>query len=118
MNPRQRRGWVDHVQHVFRVSQRRACRGLRVARSTCRYVCRKRADEAAIIGRMTEIAEVRVRYGYRRIHVLMAREGWKINHKRLYRLYTQTGLRGADEATAATRQRGTPCRAATSRTAG
>ncbi|MDR6221488.1 IS3 family transposase [Deinococcus soli (ex Cha et al. 2016)] len=42
---------------------------------------------------MTEIAGVRVRYGYRRIHVLMAREGWRINHKRLYRLYTQTGLK-------------------------
>lgn len=92
MNPRQRRGWVEHVQHVFRVSQRRACRGLHVARSTCRYVFKKRADEPAIVQRMTEIAGVRVRYGYRRIHVLMAREGWRINHKRLYRLYTQTGL--------------------------
>ncbi len=41
---------------------------------------------------MTEIAQTRVRYGYRRIHILMQREGWRINHKRLYRLYQQAGL--------------------------
>lgn len=50
------------------------------------------AQEPVILKRMTEISQTRVRYGYRRIHVLMAREGWKINHKRLYRLYQQAGL--------------------------
>lgn len=92
MSPRRQRGWVQHVQQVFQVSQRRACRTLQVWRSSCRYKPRKRADEPAILARITEIASVRVRYGYRRIHVLMAREGWRINHKRLYRLYSQTGL--------------------------
>ena len=42
--------------------------------------------------RIKEIASVRKRYGYRRIHVLLLREGWKINHKRVYRLYRQEGL--------------------------
>ena len=42
--------------------------------------------------RIREIAEVRIRYGYRRIHVLLLREGWKINHKRVYRLYCEEGL--------------------------
>ena len=42
--------------------------------------------------RIREIASVRKRYGYRRIHVLLLREGWKINHKRVYRLYRQEGL--------------------------
>ena len=42
--------------------------------------------------RIKEIASVRKRYGYRRIHVLLLREGWKINHKRVYRLYKQEGL--------------------------
>jgi len=42
--------------------------------------------------RIKEIATVRVRYGYRRIHVLLSREGWKINHKRVYRLYCLEGL--------------------------
>ena len=42
--------------------------------------------------RIRELAEVRVSYGYRRIHVLLLREGWKVNHKRVYRLYKQEGL--------------------------
>jgi putative transposase len=42
--------------------------------------------------RMREIAAVRVRYGYQRIHVLLRREGWLVNHKRVYRLYCLEGL--------------------------
>jgi putative transposase len=42
--------------------------------------------------RICEIAATRVRYGYRRIHVLLCREGWEINHKRVYRLYKEEGL--------------------------
>jgi putative transposase len=42
--------------------------------------------------RIKEIAAVRVRYGYKRIHVLLKREGWLVNHKRVYRLYCQEGL--------------------------
>jgi len=41
---------------------------------------------------MQEIAETRVRYGYRRIHVLLRREGWDVNAKRVYRLYKELGL--------------------------
>jgi putative transposase len=42
--------------------------------------------------RIRELAEARVRYGYRRLHVLLQREGWQINHKRTYRLYSEEGL--------------------------
>ncbi len=42
--------------------------------------------------RIKEIAAVRVRYGYKRIHVLLQREGWQVNHKRVYRLYREEGL--------------------------
>ncbi len=38
---------------------------------------------------MKEIAETRVRYGYRRVHVLLKREGWSVNHKRTYKLYKE-----------------------------
>lgn len=44
-------------------------------------------DQAALRMRMREIAAVRVRYGYQRIQVLLRREGWLVNHKRVYRLY-------------------------------
>jgi putative transposase len=42
--------------------------------------------------RIRDIAAARVRYGYRRVHVLLRREGWRINHKRVYRLYRLEGL--------------------------
>ena len=42
--------------------------------------------------RIKEIAETRVRYGYRRVHVLMRREGWLVNAKRVCRLYREMGL--------------------------
>jgi len=42
--------------------------------------------------RIRELAASRVRYGYRRLHILLLREGWQINHKRVYRLYRQEGL--------------------------
>ncbi|WP_420885318.1 IS3 family transposase [Candidatus Protochlamydia phocaeensis] len=44
-------------------------------------------DQAVLTLKIKEIASIRVRYGYRRIHTLLQREGWKINHKRVYRLY-------------------------------
>ncbi len=74
------------------MSERRACQVLKVWRSVQRYVPTVDVQEPVILQRMTEIAQTRVRYGYRRIHVLMAREGWHINHKRLYRLYQQADL--------------------------
>lgn len=64
---------------------------LRAERSSYHYRgCR--ADQADLKKRMQEIAETRVRYGYRRIHVLLRREGWDVNAKRVYRLYKELGL--------------------------
>lgn len=83
---------MGHLQGTYQVSERRACRVLKVWRSVQRYVPQVQVDEPVILHRMTEIAQTRVRYGYRRIHVLMNREGWQINHKRVYRLYQQAGL--------------------------
>lgn len=64
---------------------------LKVQRSLHRYE-RAADDQAALVMRMKEIASIRVRYGYRRIHILLEREGWKANHKRVYRLYKKEGL--------------------------
>ena len=59
--------------------------------STYHYRSR-RPDQATLRKRIREIAETRMRYGYRRIHVLLRREGWQINHKRTRRLYREEGL--------------------------
>jgi hypothetical protein len=82
---------VDHVRSTWRVSIRRACRALPVERSTYHYRSR-RAGQAQLTERIREIAATRVRYGYRRIHVLLRREGWRVNAKRVYRLYREIGL--------------------------
>jgi len=42
--------------------------------------------------RLRELAAVRVSYGYRRLHVLLRREGWRVNHKLVYRIYKEEGL--------------------------
>ena len=76
---------------AWRVSIRRACSTLRVETSTYHYKSR-RGDQAPLRKRIREIAETRARYGYRRIHVLLRREGWLVNPKRVYRLYRESGL--------------------------
>ena len=63
---------------------------LPVERSTYHYRSR-RAGQAELTERIKEIAATRVRYGYRRIHVLLRREGWPVNAKRVYRLYRENG---------------------------
>ena len=73
------------------MSIRRACAVLVAGRSTYHYASRRPA-QAVLSKRIREIAETRVRYGYRRIHVLLRREGWQVNAKRIYRLYTEEGL--------------------------
>ena len=91
MKPAQKRAVAQFFQAGFRVSERRACRVAGVPRSTCRY--RSRAyDQAPLRVRLRDLAAARVRYGYRRLHVLLRREGWRVNHKRVYRLYREEGL--------------------------
>ncbi len=79
------------MRGTWQVSIRRACDVLQFRRSTYHYKSR-RPSQAALRKRIREIAETRVRYGYRRIHVLLEREGWQVNHKRVYRLYVEEGL--------------------------
>jgi len=91
MKPARQREMVDHVRVVWQVSIRRACRALPVERSSYHYRSR-RPEQAPLKKRIKEIAETRVRYGYRRIEVLLRREGWLVNHKRVRRLYSEMGL--------------------------
>lgn len=75
----------------YAVSERRACRVICFNRGSHRY--QSVADpQACLRMRIREIAQVRVSYGYKRIHALLTREGWRMNHKRVYRLYREEGL--------------------------
>jgi putative transposase len=88
---------VDYLRASYRISIRRACRAFPLERSSYHYRSR-RPDQAPLRNRIREIAETRVRYGYRRIHVLLKREGWQVNAKRVYRIYTEEGLQLRNKA--------------------
>ena len=91
MTPSRRRPVVGYRHEAYRVSERRACRVARVPASTFRYESRQEPRTALRL-RIREIAQVRVRYGYRKIRVLLQREGWKVGKKLVYRLYREEGL--------------------------
>jgi putative transposase len=82
---------VTEAVKAFDVSERRACSALCVARSSQRYSSR-RSDCAALKLRLRELALTRPRFGYVRLHVLLRREGWLVNRKKIYRLYREMGL--------------------------
>jgi putative transposase len=82
---------VGDLQQELAMSERRACRTIGCARSSCRRQgVGKPQDEG--LERLRALAQERPRYGYRRLHVLLQREGIVMNHKRLWRLYRQEGL--------------------------
>lgn len=72
-------------------SQRRACGLIGLARKTYRYRSR-RPDDAGLRLRLRELAAERRRFGYRRLLILLRREGAQVNHKRLFRLYREERL--------------------------
>jgi putative transposase len=79
------------VETAYGVSERRVCGVLRFPRSSHRYRT-TRDGQAALRLRLKELAAARVRYGYRRLHILLWREGWRVNAKRVYRLYCEENL--------------------------
>lgn len=85
VRPSARRAIADWFQAAFGVSERRAVEAGGLNRSSHRYRSR-RDPQKPLRDRLKELAETRVRYGYRRLHVLLRREGWEVNHKRTYRL--------------------------------
>ncbi len=81
---------MQDLQVGFQISERRACAVVGVSRSSHRYHSTAQ-DQTALRMRLRDLAATRVRYGYRRLHVLLRREGWQVNHKRIYRLYRLEG---------------------------
>jgi putative transposase len=76
---------------AFRVPTRRACGVVQCNRATF-YYCSQRRDVTPLRRRLRELAAARPRFGYRRLHILLNREGWRINHKKTYRLYREEQL--------------------------
>jgi putative transposase len=74
------------------VSERRVCRVLGQSRSTQRYARCRRGDEARLLEEMRRIARRRPRFGSPRIHVALVHRGWRVNHKRVERLWREEGM--------------------------
>lgn len=83
---------VRRVHVVYEVSHRRGCRLLHLNWSSFTYRPKSKPDEGALTVRLRDLAGTRVRYGYRRLTVLLKREGWQVGKKRVYRIYKQEGL--------------------------
>jgi putative transposase len=73
------------------LSERRACRLAGLDRSTFQY-CKKSQSDEALRKRLRKLADERRRFGYRRLGILLAREGFEVNHKKLFRIYREEGL--------------------------
>ncbi len=91
MTPDANRKAVVHLMEIHQVSQRRACDVLRVDRSSMRYQSR-RGDDVDLRDAIKRVSRERRRFGYRRIHVMVAREGFQVNHKKLRRIYAEEKL--------------------------
>lgn len=91
LRPAREREIVKGMCRDWAISIRRACNALNFDRSTYHYTSRL-ADQAGLERRIRDICETRVRYGYRRVHVLLEREGWWTNIKRTYRISRDLGL--------------------------
>jgi transposase InsO family protein len=89
----QQQGAVQYLRQGYAISQRRAARVLDRPRSSVRYRSRVRGDEELLLRAIRRLARRHLRYGYKRIHALLRREGWQVNIKRVRRLWIAMGLR-------------------------
>ena len=90
MKPSRKRELATDLIDRFGASMRKACAVIQLSRVVYLYQSKAR-DSSALVLRMKEITQTRVHYGYRRVHVMLRREGFRDNHKRVYRLYQEQG---------------------------
>jgi len=83
---------VRYLTKMSRCSERHAYVVVGLSRCLVRYIARQREDEAALIKKIHKLATRHSRYGYRRITVLLQREGFKVNKKRVHRIWKSEGL--------------------------
>lgn len=82
---------MREVRQAYQLSELRACGLIRITRWSNRYQSRRDPQEELRV-RLRDLASTRIRYGYRRLTVLLRREGWHVNTKRVYRIYREEGL--------------------------
>jgi putative transposase len=92
VGPRAQVEAVAVARAAVEISERRACGLLLVVRGTCRYQAVSRTENEQLRQRVRELAMVRRRFGYRRLHAMLRREGCEVNHKRVYRIYAEEQL--------------------------
>lgn len=90
VSPAVRRQIVQQVRALHELSERRVCRVFGFSRSTQRYLTKR--DDKDLRASLREQASKRHRFGYRRLHIMLRREGFAINIKKTYRLYCEEGL--------------------------
>ncbi len=91
VRPAVRREGARRLVEKYDVSERRACRIVDLHRSTHRYQSR-REEPAGLRGRLREHAARRRRWGYKKLTILLRRDGYEVNHKRVYRIYRDEKL--------------------------
>jgi len=91
VTPVRKRQAVAHLMNVHQVSQRRACELLQIDRSSLQYLSR-RGDDIELRDAIKRVSRERRRFGCRRIHVMIAREGFEVNYKKVRRIYTEEKL--------------------------
>ncbi|MFK4495937.1 transposase InsO family protein [Bradyrhizobium japonicum] len=91
MKPGRKRKLVDEVCGEWQVSIRKTCEAIELDRSTYHYKSR-RPGQAVLEQKIKEICHVRIRYGYRRVHVLLRSEGWRHGQNKTRRIYRELGL--------------------------
>ena len=93
VTPAARREAVAHLEEGYEMSERRACSLIGADRSSVRYLHRRTTD-AELRDELRKAAEKHRRFGYRRLHVILRRDGHVLNRKRTQRLYREEGLPG------------------------
>lgn len=82
---------MDYLRDGYGIGKNRGCRVIQIHKSVYYYQSIRQSD-VPLEMRIDEISRTRVRYGYFRIYILLRREGWLVNHKKVYRIYKEKGL--------------------------
>jgi transposase InsO family protein len=93
VSPARRREAVQQIEQTLEVSERRACQTIGQPRSTQRYRPRRSDQDRPLVQRMCELVRQHPRYGYRRMWALLRAEGFRVNVKRVHRLWRKEGFK-------------------------